>query len=125
MKKTALIMLMTCITFLTNCKPSAPNKLPGIPEKAFWAGEDTIGHWFIIESIDKIEKTVHFKIYNDKTGMLVSDKTFKLYCYLCEDKIDLDKLEDEIRYYNEVKYNNENYIMLKTKDSHDKNAHLK
>ena len=104
------MFLLIVFNFLTNCNPSAPDKLPGVPEEAFWAGKGTVGHWFLIESINKTAMTVHFKIYNDKTGMLVSDKIFKLHCYLCEDKIDLYKLEDEISYYDEIKYNNENYM---------------
>lgn len=124
MKKQFVFLLLVAF-FLTNCKPSAPDRLPGIPENTFWAGEDTVGHWFLVDRINKTAKTVHFKIYNDKTGTLVSDKEFKLHCYLCEDKIDLDNLKDEIRYYDEEKYNYENYIMLKTKDADAKNGHFK
>ena len=120
-----ILFLLLVIGFLTNCKPSVPDKLPRIPGKAFWAGEDTVGHWFLVDSINKAAKTVHFKIYNDKSGKLVSDKIFKLHCYLCDDKIDLDNLKDEIRYYDEIMYNYENYIMLKTKDSDGKNGHFK
>lgn len=105
---------------MVNCKPGIPERLPGIPKKAFWAGENTNGHWFSIDSLNKADKTICFKIYNDKTSKLVSDKKFKLHCYLCDDKINFDNLKDEIRYYDEEKFNGENYIILKTKDADGK-----
>jgi hypothetical protein len=123
--KKQIVFFLSVAFVLTNCKPNAPDRLPGIPENTFWAGEDTIGHWFLVDSINKTANTVHFKIYNDKTGKLVSDKKFKLHCYLCDDKIDLGNLKDEIESYDEVKYNFETYIMLKTKDADGKNGYFK
>jgi len=124
MKKQIVFLLLIAFV-LTNCKSGTPDRLPNIPEKAFWAGEDTIGHWLLVDSINKTSRTVHFKIYNDQNGKLVSDKKFKLHCYLCEDQIDLDNLKNEIRYYDEVPYNYENYIVLKAIDSDGKNGHFK
>ena len=123
--KNLIALLLLTFFFLNGCRPSTPERLEEIPENTFWAGEDSIGHWFLVDSIDKTAKTVHFKIYNDKTGKLVSDKKFKLHCYLCDDKIDLGNLKNEIRYYDEVKYNLENYVMLKTQDADGKNGHFK
>ena len=123
--KKQIIFLLLVVFALTNCKPSAPDRLRGIPEKTFWVGENSIGHWFLVDSINKTAGTIHFKIYNDKTGKLVSNRKFKLHCYLCADKINLDNLKDEIRYYDEVPYNYENYIMLKTKDADNKYSYFK
>ncbi len=120
-----IILLLSSAFVITSCKTSAPEKLSNIPENAFWAGEDSLGHWFLVDSINKISKTAHFKIYNDKSGKLVSNKKFKLHCYLCEEQIDLENLKNEIRYYSEVPYNYEYYINLKTIDSDGKNGYLK
>ena len=120
-----IILLLSIVFIFSSCKNSAPEKLSNIPENAFWAGEDSLGHWFLIDSINKISKTAHFKIYNDKSGKLVSNKKFKLHCYLCEDQIDFENLKNEIRYYNEVPYNYEYYIILKTIDSDGKNGYFK
>jgi hypothetical protein len=123
---TKYITLIFPIVFVfSNCKPNAPQKLANIPEKAFWAGEDSIGHWFLVDSINKTYKTVHFKIFNDKSGKLVSNKKFKLHCYSCEDQIDFENLKNEIRYYDEVPYNYEYYIILKTIDLDGKNGYFK
>ncbi|HCS19271.1 MAG TPA: hypothetical protein DIW47_01705 [Bacteroidetes bacterium] len=110
---------------MINCGPSSPDRLPNIPENTFWAGKDTLGHWFMLDSINKSAGTVHFKIYNDRTGKLVSDRNFKLYCYLCEDKIDMDNLKEEISGYDEVPFNYEYYIMLKEDDDMGKTCYFK
>lgn len=119
------IIVLFLIVVLTCCSSAPPDKVQGVPEEAFWVGEKSNGHWFTVDSIDQVAKTIYFKIYNDKTGKLVFARRFKLHCYLCEDKINLNNLKDEIMYYEEEKYNNENYIILKTKDADNKNGYFK
>lgn len=58
----------------------APDRLSKIPQDAFWVGGIDGGQWYLVNSIDKTDKIIHFKIYNDYNGDLLVDKKFKLNC---------------------------------------------
>lgn len=58
----------------------APERVGKISKDAFWVGGIDGGQWYLVDSINKADKTIHFKIFNDYNGDLVVDKIFKLHC---------------------------------------------
>lgn len=57
-----------------------PDRADNIPKNAFWVGGADGGNWYLVDKIDSLSQTIHFKIYNDYNGNLIVDKVFKLYC---------------------------------------------
>lgn len=112
-----LFILLLAIAF-TSCK-TIPDKVHGIPESAFWIGGEDGGDWYTLDSINKLDKTIHCKIYNDNSGELIADKTFKLHCYLTETKIDWNNLQEEFNGYDGE------YLLLKTRDADNKSCYFK
>ena len=58
----------------------APDRVGEIPQDAFWVGGFDGGQWYLVDSINKIARTIHFIIYNDYNGDIVADKIYKLHC---------------------------------------------
>jgi hypothetical protein len=72
----------------------APDRVGIIPQSAFWVGGIDGGQWYLVESINTTDKAIHFKIYNDYNGDLITDKIFKLHCDNLEVK--WDNIRDQI-----------------------------
>jgi len=117
MKYLLPILLITLLMFV-QCSHE-PKRAAGIPNNAFWVGGPDGGNWYVIKSIDREAKTINFKIYNDFTGDLEVDKTFKLHCYYPDKDIKWDDLDEEIKGFDGE------YIVLRTRDSDNKSCYFK
>lgn len=69
-----------CNTKEASATVHAPEKVGNIPQDAFWIGGIDGGQWYLVDSINKSNQTIYFKIYNDYNGDLIVDKPFKLHC---------------------------------------------
>lgn len=63
-----------------NDTSKVPERVDGIPEKAFWIGGPDGGNWYYIESIHPHRSNAIIKIYNDIDGKLIVSKMFILIC---------------------------------------------
>jgi hypothetical protein len=70
-----------------------------VPLTAFWKGSVEEGFWFIVNGVDTVERSYHFKIFNDYDGELVMDADFQI-----DDSCRLhmpskERIADEIVYF--------------------------
>lgn len=72
-----ILLMIGCIDRQTN---NGHNRPINVPKNTFWVGGKDGGQWYKISNIDSIAETVHFIIYNDNNGTIVSNKNFKLNC---------------------------------------------
>lgn len=75
-----------------------PNPIEGIPETAFWAGNEENGNWFLVESVNNHKNLVVIYIYDDQTGFLITKNQFMKVCPVNELKF-IEDLEQEIDFY--------------------------
>lgn len=79
-------------------KPT-PVKIKGIPESAFWAGNNEgYGHWFNMEWINNHKNLTRIAIYDEQTGKLIVKKRFMKICPIDELKF-IEDLRQEIDFY--------------------------
>ena len=86
----------------------------GIPNSAFWAGNDKRGNWFNVEDINRENNMTTISIYDDNTGELILENTFMKICH--EDNLHfIENLKDEIAYYDghKIILNDSCYLMEK------------
>lgn len=84
----------------------------GIPNSAFWAGNDKRGNWFNVEDINREKNMTTISIYDDNTGELILENTFMKICH--EDNLHfIENLKDEIAYYDghKIILNDSCYLM--------------
>jgi len=78
------ISLILSFILTTSCIETSKSNIPkrpiNVPISSFWIGGYDGGQWYKISQIDSIAEVVHFVIYNDNDGSIVSNKNFKLNC---------------------------------------------
>ena len=79
----------------SNLTRSEPPRAIGIPEEAFWIGENGDGHWFLVGSIHNHMNNAVIKVY-DKDGRLIVSKRFGLICRT-DNMTRIENLPDQIR----------------------------
>ncbi|MCF1192354.1 hypothetical protein LRR18_12235 [Mangrovimonas sp. AS39] len=91
-----------------------PNPIEGIPESAFWAGNEEKGNWFLVESVNNHKNLVVIYIYDDQTGFLITKNQFMKVCPRNELKF-IEDLEQEIDFYDgKYIHLNDNCYLQKT-----------
>src|SRR5690349_19245620 len=62
-------------------KQKEPERVKGIPEKAFWVGGADGGNWYLVEDVNSHKNMASIKIYNDNNGSLITSRRFILVCH--------------------------------------------
>ena len=63
-----------------NTNTIVPNRVKGIPDKAFWVGGTDGGNWYLVEYVHPHRNNAVIKVYNDQDGSLIISKRFMVIC---------------------------------------------
>ena len=97
MKKQNEITQREYIAFV-NSNQLQTTGLEAIPKTAFWAGKDSIGHWFNVESIHAHKNNAIISIYSGKDGSLISKQRYALICSIDKAQF-INSLDWRIAFY--------------------------
>lgn len=89
-------------------------QLNNIPKTAFWVGDHDTGHWFNVDWMHAHRNNAKISIY-DKTGLLVTQKYFVLYC-TGEDVYFLHDLQSQIEFYDGKDIQLKHHCFLRSKE---------
>ena len=80
MKLTSYLIFILLVCACINTRPEAPERLPIIPQEAFWIGGADGGNWYVVHDIRKHRNNANISVYGDQAGELIVSKRFILIC---------------------------------------------
>lgn len=85
-----------------NDRKQDPQRVKGIPEKAFWIGGADGGNWFFVHEVNNHRNNAFISIYN-VNGSLIIKKNFMVVCRVDRPPIWIKDLEQQIRGFDGTK----------------------